>query len=215
MNLIQCHQGTPEWLQARAGVITASEFATAVSVLTRTSGSKKAGDPTGASDRYAADIAIERISGRPYGEPPKAWILERGHELEELARMEYEGQTGNLAEEHGVCKSDDGWFGYSTDGLVDAKWHGDSIIDSTKILAMWQSGDVSEYMHQMQGGMWLTGAKWCDFVMYAPDLEKCGKALYVKHIERDEEFIAAMELKLVEFMHRVMGIEAFLGMGNE
>ena len=87
MRYIICDQGTPGWLQARAGVITASRFGDAISVLTRASGDKKAGAPPGAADKYAGDVAIERISGKPYGEPVNAWVLKRGHELAQVLKV--------------------------------------------------------------------------------------------------------------------------------
>lgn len=213
MIIISCRQGTPEWLQARSGAVTASRFADAVSKLTRASGDKKAGDWSGVSDRYAADIAIERISGIPYGEPPKTWLLDRGHELEDLARIAYEARTGFLVEETGVVLTDDRKFGYSTDGMPD-----DGLIeikcpiDSIKIATMWRTGDVSEYMHQMQGGMWITGRNWCDFIMYVPDLASVGKDLYVKRIHRDDKFIDEMAEQLLAFDARVQGFEAMFRM---
>lgn len=215
MRYIQVPQGSPEWLQARSGVITASCFADAISVLTRASGTKKAGDPTAASDKYAGDVAIERISGKPYGEPPKAWVLARGHELEAMARPRYEMTTGHIAEEAGIVLTDDGEFGYSTDGLVNPNVQKGQIIsceglieikcpiDSVKIRAMLETGDVSEYMEQMQGGMWITGAKWCDFIQYVPDLEPVGNDLFVKRIHRDEAFIDDMSARLMKFRSRV------------
>lgn len=215
MKFIQAQQGSNEWLQARAGVITASQFATAIGVLTRASDGKKPGDPTAAADKYAGDIAIEKISGKPYGEPVKAWTLQRGHELEPFARQGWEMHTGLIAQEAGIVLTDDGDFGYSTDGMVDPVTDGDQLIsctglievkcpvDSSKIRAMLTTGDVSEYMHQMQGGMWLTGAQWCDFIMYVPDLEAVGNDLYIKRVMRDEKFIDDMADKLIQFRHRV------------
>lgn len=212
MKFIECQQGTPEWLQARAGAITASCFADAISTMQRASGKRKVGDPTAASDKYAGDLAIERISGLPYGEPPRAWILDRGHEMEDRARVAYETRSGAMALESGICKTDDGWFGYSTDGLVDD----DGLIeikcpvDSLKILAMLETGDVSEYEHQIQGGMWITGRQWCDFIMYVPDLANAGRELYVKRIHRNDDFIESMEVRLLKFRARVMATERFL-----
>ena len=205
MKFVECLQGTPEWFAARAGAITASTFADAVSVLKRTSGEKKVGDPTDASDRLASDLAIERISGKPYGEPPKTWLLDRGHKLEAEARRIREERTGMVILESGVCKTDDDWFGYSTDGLVDD----DGLIeikcpiDANKIAAMFKTGDVSEYIHQMQGGMWITGRAWCDFIMYVPDLASVGNDLYVKRIYRDDNFIDSMVDQLLSFRQRV------------
>ncbi|HJV52823.1 MAG TPA: YqaJ viral recombinase family protein [Noviherbaspirillum sp.] len=208
---VECAQGTPEWLSARAGLCTASRFADAVSVTTRASGSRKAGDPTAAAERYAADIAIERITGKPFGEPPKSWILDRGHELERLARMAYEDKNTAFVTEAGICVDGNG-FGYSTDGLVDK----DGLIeikcpiDSAKIIAMWKTGDVSEYIHQMQGGMWITGRKWCDFIMYVPDLAVIGKDLFVKRIARDDDFIDGMVRDLARFQGMVDEFERLL-----
>lgn len=169
-------------------------------------------EPSDTAKRYAADLAIERISGQPHGEPPKAWVLERGHEMEAAARRIYEGRTGAFVTEAGICLTDDEIFGYSTDGLVDD----DGLIeikapiDSMKILAMWQTGDTSEYDHQMQGGMWITGRKWCDFIMYVPDLAAVGKDLFVKRVFRDDAFIDDMAARLAKFDGMVRLFEGVL-----
>lgn len=228
MKYIACQQGTPEWYAARAGVITASQFAVAISVLSRKSGDKNPGDPTDASDKYAAEVGIERISRMPWGEPIKPWVLERGKRLEGPARVGYEARTGNIAEEAGVCLTDDGLFGYSTDGMVNPVWETrDGVdylreceglievkcpVDGLKVLTIWQTGDISEYFEQMQGGMWITGAKWCDFIMYVPELASTGRDLYVQRVPRDETFIASLEKKLIEFAGRVERYTHALGL---
>lgn len=212
MKFIECAQGSPEWFAARCGKATASCFADAISTTSRASGKRKAGDPSAAAERYAADIAIERISGKPHGEPPKAWVLERGHEMEALARMHYEARTGAFVTEAGICLTDDELFGYSTDGLVenDGLIEIKAPIDSSKILAMWQTGDTSEYDHQMQGGMWITGRAYCDFLMYVPDLTPVGKDLFVKRVLRDDAFIDTMATQLAEFWKMAASYEAIL-----
>lgn len=236
---LECEQGTEQWLAARAGLITASCFADAISTvgglderqaqyvaLVRGGADEKAASamagykavpssdtikralrgevmetPSDTALRYAADLAIERVSGKPFGIPAKTWLLERGHELERQARMTYEAKHASFVTEAGLCVMNDAPFGYSTDGLVDE----DGLIEikcpiaGDKILAMWRHGDVSEYIHQMQGGMWLTGRKWCDFIMYCPDLAPKGKDLFVKRILRDEDFISDMVEKLARF----------------
>ena len=212
MIFVEAPQGSPAWYQARVGKITASCFADAVSTTSRTSGKRKAGDMSAAAERYAADLAIERISGEPHGEPPKAWVLERGHEMEARARMLYEARTGAFITEAGICLSDDGIFGYSTDGLAgdDGLIEIKAPIDSIKIMDMWRTGDTSEYDHQMQGGLWLTGRKWLDFIMFVPDLAKAGKDLYVKRIYRDEAFIDKMVQQLADFDRLVNEYTAIL-----
>ncbi len=249
MKLLNCQQGSPEWLQARAGCITASNFAEAISMVDGLTPQQKlyvdairdgkssaeagelagyktavkptetvkraieglpVGRPSDASDKYAGDVALERISMLPYGEPPKAWVLERGHILEEDARMAYEWRTGNLASGSGIYKTDDDWFGYSADGSVrdDGLIEVKCPIDSKKIEAMWDTGDVSEYIHQMQGGMWITGRLWCDFIMYVPALKAIGQDLFVKRVMRDDNFIDDMVNRLTTFRLAVMAKEA-------
>mgnify|MGYP001594826206 FL=1 len=170
----------------------------------------QAGVPSDTAHRYAADLAIEQISGQPHGEPPRAWVLERGHEMEERARMLYEARTRAFVTESGICISDCEGFAYSSDGLVndDGLIEVKAPIDSLKIAAMWRTGDVSEYLHQMQTGMWLTGRAWCDFLMFVPDLAKCGKDLYVKRICRDDAFIDAMVLELARFQFMISDYRA-------
>lgn len=196
--LIECQQGTPEWFAARAGVITASKFADAVGKL-------KNGNPSQASKDYAYKVAVEIIYGQTTEDTYQTFEMRRGTELEPIARMVYERTTGNMAEESGLVLTEDRRFGYSTDGFVDS----DGLIEikcpnsARKIVEIWESGDLSEYIHQMQGGMWITGRKWCDFIMYAPQLEPVGKQLFVKRIERDDDFIEQMEIDLMEFKAQV------------
>lgn len=209
MEFINAPQGTAEWYQARCGKITASCFAEAVSTIVKASATRKVGDMTAAAERYAADLAIERISGQPHGEPVKAWVLDRGHEMETLARMKYEALTGAYVTESGICV--EGPFGYSTDGLVDDDGLIEikSPIDSIKIMTMWRTGDVSEYIHQMQGGMWITGRKWCDFIMFVPDLINAGKDLYIQRVLRDDGFIDQLAAQLAQFD---VGVEQYVRM---
>ncbi|MBV8060509.1 MAG: YqaJ viral recombinase family protein [Alphaproteobacteria bacterium] len=202
MKILDYRQGTAEWLHARAGLCTASEFKNAVSILQRASGGRAAGEPSSDALKYAADLAIERISCKPWGEPIKAWALERGHALEDDARRIYQARHKKFVTEFGLVTDDESKFGYSTDGLLNDENGLIEIkcpVSSMKILDMWANGDVSEYIHQMQGGMWLTGRKYCDLIMYVPDLKPAGKDLFVKRVFRDDDFIDAMVLQLHKF----------------
>lgn len=213
MILVECSQGSDLWFQSRSAVITASRISDAISVLTRKSGSKNPGDPTDAADKYAYEVAFERISGVPYGAPVKAYTLERGHTLEPIARMLYESRTGNLAMESGIVLSDDRKFGYSTDGFLNDDRGIIEIkcpVDTVKIMDMLMTGDTSEYDHQIQFGLFLSGRAYCDFIQYVPALESVGRDLYVKRIERNEEFIEDMVAKVLTFEKRVTAFEQLL-----
>ena len=200
MKFINCVQGTPDWFAARAGVITASMARVACETL-------KNGDPSQASKDYAYRVAVEQIYGETTEDVYQTWEMRRGTELEPVARICYEAKTGNLAQESGIVLTDDGVFGYSTDGFVDD----DGLIEikcpnaARKIVEMWETSNLDEYMHQIQFGLWITSRKWCDFILYAPQLERVGKHLFVKRVERDEDFIERMEAQLVKFFWRVQG----------
>ena len=197
MLIIDAIQGTDEWLQARAGVLTASRFSEACDVL-------KSGKPSQASIDLAYLLAEEIVSKEPSEGGFATHAMRRGSELEPEARAMYEGKTGAFVDECGLILSDDRRYGYSPDGLIGD----DGLIEikcpsnARKKAEIWR-GDVSEYIHQMQGGLWITGRKWCDFIMYDPAKESVGKSLYIKRIERDEAFIADMTDKLAAFLKTV------------
>ena len=204
MIFISCTQGTEEWRAARAGVITASMFSAACDYLKPTKAEPEP-RPTQKNIDYAYRVAVERIYGETTEDVFQTFEMRRGTELEPYARICYESKTGNLALESGIVLTDDKVFGYSTDGFVDD----DGIIEikcpnsARKICEMHIEADLSDYIHQIQGGLWITGRKWCDFVMYAPQLENVGKQLFIKRVERDDDFIEKMESQLWAFEQRV------------
>lgn len=163
MKYINCAQGTEQWLAARAGLITASRFSDARAKLKKSSSNGKAGDPSGAAIEYAWRTAIERVAGKPVGDTFETWQMRRGTELEPHARMAYESFTGNLASEAGIALTDDGLFGYSSDGLIESE----GMIEikcpaaSQKIGTTWANPEhaADEYIDQIMGGMWITGRK--------------------------------------------------------
>lgn len=205
MIYVECEQGTPEWHAARCGVITASKFRDATETTAK-------GLPTSKRRLYAAQVAVERISKEPCGEVFNSWQMKRGQEIEPDARMAYEGATKNMATESGVVLTDDRLFGYSTDGFVgqDGMIEIKSLVGAEIVIEMWDKEDMSEYMHQMQGGMWITGRKWCDFVMYCPQLASVGKSLFLRRVMRDDKFIDEMVLELADFEKSVSRNESIL-----
>lgn len=198
MILLNLTQGTPEWVAARVGVISASMAAKALDTL-------KSGAPSAVAVDYCARIAHEILCGESCDTTFVNDAMRRGTNLEGDGRMEYEARTGRVVLESGFAMSDCRRFGYSTDGLVES----DGLIEikcpasPTKVQAMWATGDVSEYVHQIQMGLWITERRWCDFVMYDPRLAAIGRDLYVKRIERDEAFIEKMVKGLYAVRDRV------------
>ena len=210
-------QGSAEWLASRAGVITASKFAEARKRLK--SGPKKGGFTEAAED-YAFRVAVERISGAPLDEGFSTWAMKRGNELEPEARAWVEVKLGIFVDTAGFVTTDDEKFGASADGFIDKDGGLEikCLVDPGRIRNVILSDDISEFMDQIQGGMWITGRKWWQFALFCPALEKVGLQLYTKRVERDDNYINEMELDLLEFERVVSKYEQTLrdrGMAEE
>lgn len=213
--LIDAPQGSPEWLKARAGVITASRFKDAVDRLAdkkAKDGTITRGAPSSKSIYYAAQVAMERIFGDQIEETFANFAMRRGSELEPGARAVYEERTGRVVLESGILLTEDRLFGYSTDGLVGT----DGLVEikcplsPARMVEVWRDRNFDEWIHQIQGGLWLTGRLWCDLVVYDPRLAPIGRDLFLVRIQRDESFIEQLEADLLEFAERVTANELAL-----
>lgn len=186
-------QGTPEWLAARKGVITGSRFKDCRDRL-------KNGNPSKKSIDYAKDVAREREGGEPLQAFSNS-AMRIGSEQEPYARMLYERKTGNFVEEAGFITTEERLFGVSVDGLVgdDGIIEIKTMVSSDTLFTAFVDGDISSYVDQCNGAMWLLGRKWVDLVLWAHDLQK----LKIIRIERDDDVIEALESDLMEFERTV------------
>ena len=193
-------QGSEAWLAARKGRITGSRFKDCRDKL-------KGGQPSKACLAYAMDIARERVGGDAPAKFQNA-AMRIGNEQESSARFAYERRTGNLVEEVGFFTTDDGYYGLSPDGLID----GDGVLEiktmvsSDTLFTAMAEGDLSAYMDQCLGYLWLLGRKWVDLVLWAPDLDH----MAIKRITRDEDAIEQLEADLMAFARLVQNYEKTL-----
>ena len=191
-------QGSPEWKQARAGKVTASRAKDARDRL-------KSGAASGKQIAYACQVALERVSHQQADATFENWQMREGHVQEPIARAAYERRTGNLVDEVGAFATDDDLFLYSPDGLID----GDGLLEvktlfsPERIMTIVGNGDVSDFIDQCMFGLWLTGRQWIDLVVWVPSLEH----LTIKRIDRDEDYIEAMETDLMAFSRLVTQYE--------
>ena len=187
MKIYNDEQGSDAWRKNRAGVITASMFRVACE---RT----KKGEYTAAAKNYAFRLACERVGGSPLDEGMQTWAMKRGKELEPFARAEHSSTIGDEVSTAGFYTTDDGWFGASPDGLIGERGCAEykSLVSPEQISGILLDGDYSDYMHQVQGVMWITGREWCDFCMYCPQFVSIGKQLHVKRFQLDQVFVSDM-----------------------
>lgn len=203
MLTVNCEQGSKDWHDARAGVITASMFKDCTAKL---KSGKNKGDFTRAAHNYAFRLAVERISGVALDEGGMdTFAMRRGRELEPEARYRHEIEINTIIQEVGIALTDDGIFGASADGFIgeDEGAEYKCFIDPEKIKDIILTGDLSEVMHQIQGGLWITGRKIWHFVLYCPALKNIGKDFTLIKVQRDDEFIDSMVIDLLEF-HRLV-----------
>lgn len=197
-------QRTPEWFAARCGCVTASSVSNVLAKI-------KTGE---AADRrnYRARLVVERLTGNPVETFSNA-AMQRGTELEPMARLAYEDKTGNLVIESGFWK--DGWLGASPDGLI----NDDGLLEIkcpslATHLEYLKSGFPSTYQPQVQMQLWVTGRKWCDFVSYAPEYPE-HLQLFIVRVNRDEEYIKNLESEVTKFLEEVEAeLEALSKIGN-
>jgi len=164
---VNIEQGSEAWFELRAGRITGSRY-----------GKMMSGINTSGYQTLVSDLASEIFSGEieeTYVSP----AMLRGSELEPEARAVYEFKTGLDVSQVGMCLPDEdndfhNWIGYSPDGLAD----NDKILQEfkcpmAKTHRKYLKADKlpNEYKWQVQGGLWLTGADYCDFMSYHPLME--------------------------------------------
>jgi hypothetical protein len=185
MRIINCEQGSPEWLQARLGVPSASSYS---KLITTT------GNPSAQAEAYINQLVAERITGEPsffqVTDP-----MQRGMDLEPEARVRYEMETGNLVEQVGFLMHDTLEAGASPDGLVGEEG-GLEIkcpMPSTHVEYLRNGRLPSKYIQQVQGCLWISGRDWWDFMSYHPKMTPL-----IIRVYRDEVFIKALELAVID-----------------
>lgn len=194
---LQLDQGSEEWLTARRGKITGSRFKDARDKL-------KGGQPSKACLGYAMDVARERIGGSAPSKFQNA-AMRTGTEQEPFARAMYEARTGHMVDEAGFYLSDDAVFGLSPDGLIDEDGVVEikTMVSSDTLFTAVADGDVSAYMDQCLGYLWLLGRQWVDLILWCPDLNH----MVIKRITRNEDAIEALEADLLAFAKLVTQYE--------
>ena len=138
--------------------------------------------------------------------------MQRGTDLEPLARDEYEARSGTMVEQVGIALHDVLDVGASPDGLVgdDGLVEIKCPFEMTRVARVWATGDVSDYEHQVQWQLWVLGRSWCDVCVYDPRLEDVAMHLFVKRVHADPETFALFEREVPEFLNEVAALQAQL-----
>lgn len=205
-------QRSESWFAERAGKITASRMHDVMLPRERDpfkSGPRKGlpRPPPQALIDYAHQLAAERLTGRPRKQV-KAAALQWGQDVEPAAVAAYQAETGVIVTLCGFVQHPaHAFIGASPDFLVDDEGGGEikSPESSEVHLETLLVGLPKEHIEQIQGGLWVTGRQWWDFVSYHPDFP-ADLRLYVQRVERDDAYIARLESACMEMESDVQAI---------
>lgn len=181
-------QRSPEWFASRVGKITGSRMSALFA-------KGRGGAESSERRNYRAQLACERLTGKPAGEGHTSFAMKVGTEREPDAVALYEAVTGELIASAAFMEVPDYPAGASPDGLIGI----DGVLEAkcpnpaTHIdyMRLPVGACPPEYLYQVQAEMWAADRQWCDFVSYNPDFPAPAN-LIVRRVVRDEKVIDAM-----------------------
>ncbi len=199
MKIIDVVQGSNEWVMARLGLPTASEFSRVITPKKR--------EKSSGQDGYLAQLAAEWFLNAPLADYVSEY-MERGREMEAEAVAAYQWESDKIARVVGLCVRDDGTAGASPDRLIGD----DGVLEikcpsAEKHMGYLFKPDTlrDDYFAQVQGEMYITGAKWADLWSFNPVIPSV-----LVRVERDEDFITKLDGFLNDFILRLDGAKARL-----
>ena len=191
MKILDIEQGTPEWLAARAGMVTASRI---VDVMAK--------PETAARTNYMAQIVAELLTNKPQGGTFTNAAMEFGTEQEPFARGAYEVTRGVLVDQVGfVYHPTIDRAGASPDGLV-----GEGLVEikcpqmATHLQYQIEQKIPPKYQKQMLWQMACTEKNWCDFISFRPELPEKLQLLVIR-FNRDDKEIKKIETEVMKFLN--------------
>jgi predicted phage-related endonuclease len=162
-------QGSVEWLQARCGLLTASEMKLIVTPTLKAASNDK-------ERAHLYELLAQRITG--YVEPQYIGDdMLRGMEDEIEARALYAKTYAPVIETGFVTNDRHGFIiGYSPDGLVgefgqiECKSRRQKYQIQTIVENVGEDTIPADYLIQIQTGLIVTERQWCDFISYSGGL---------------------------------------------
>lgn len=187
-------QGSEQWYQARAGILTASTMKLIVTpTLKVASNDKERG--------HLYELLAQRVT-KFVETHYESHDMERGKFDEEHARAKYAEMYAEV-EEVGFITNDKLGFkiGYSPDGLVGA----DGLIEIKSRIQKWQMQTFIEcvavdavpadFLIQVQTGLFVAEREWLDFVSYSGGMKMAVVRAYPDPVIQDAIGNAAVEFE--------------------
>jgi predicted phage-related endonuclease len=186
-------QGSEEWMNARMGILTASEVKHILTPTLKVANNDK-------TRQHVWELAAQRITRHVEPQYIGDDML-RGYADEILAREKY-SETRAEVQEVGFITSDALGFvmGYSPDGLVgdDGLIECKSRRQKYQVQTICEGAVPDEYVLQLQTGLLITGRKWVDFISYSG-----GLPMFVQRVLPDLVMQAAIVSAATDFEAKV------------
>lgn len=182
IEVFDCEQGSPEWFQCRAGIPTASMFATVMA--------KGEGKTRG---RYLRELAGEILTGE-MAESYTNGHMDRGKLMEDEARATYAFIQDAEVRRVGFIRN--GSKGASPDSLIgnDGGLEIKTALPHIQIERLERDRLPPEHKAQVQGGLWVAEREWWDFVSFWPKLP-----MLKVRVWRDEPYIKELAAEVDHF----------------
>lgn len=197
-------QNTDEWLAMRTGKLTGSAIAKVMANY-----GKAFGEP---AKKLAVDIALAQITGQSASQGYSNEHMERGHEQEPLARIEYEARHFCDVKNGGFF--DNGFTGCSPDGLIDddGVLEIKSVIPSVHYERIRTKNYDRTYHWQLVFNLKETERDWIDFASYCQPFTEAKKLLVFRLYAADlQEDFAKIDARVGEFYQVVESIKNDIG----
>ncbi len=200
-------QRSPEWFQARWGLLTASRCNDAFKTLKNGAWAAPRAD-------LIVELAVERLTSYSPSEGYVSAAMQRGIDCERLALAAWEAQTGGFAETCGLVRHDTLLTGASLDGYVDG-FNGVLEVKCPNSVTMyrWITENKLPADHRLQclHALWLTGAEWVDFIAWDDRMpggmqlfvvrEYANPVLIQDHAEKVEQFLQEVDAEVERCRH--------------
>lgn len=194
-------QHSSEWFSARLGKVTASKVKDVMS-------KGRGGAPSATRQNYMMQLLCERLTGkREEGYTSSA--MQRGTDLEPVARSAYEIDKGVMTTETGlILHPKIEGFGASPDGLVGDR----GMLEikcpntATHVFTMQSGRHDPQYEWQMFAQLSCADRDWVDFVSFDDRMpDELQYACF--RLERDEARIRLMETEIKLFLEELAELE--------
>lgn len=161
----ELQQGTDEWLEFRSSRVSGTD---AYSLLKGKS-------------------ITEILYAKQHNSFKGNYYTERGHALEEVAKDIYSEARKPIHNAGAIINSEYPNAMYSPDGLIKEVGLVEcKAFNPTRHLANYQKTEP-QIVAQIQFGLFISGRKYCDLILFNPDLEDVTKMMLIKRFKPDLE----------------------------